>query len=55
MVQPSPSGLIALIALMMEVVQISETLVNINQSTRRYNPDDSHLRVSTLLLRNDAY
>jgi hypothetical protein len=32
-----------LIALMMEAVQASETLVNSYQSTRRYNPEDSHL------------
>jgi hypothetical protein len=30
-------------ALMMEAVQTSETLVNSYQSTRRYNPEDSHL------------
>jgi hypothetical protein len=34
----------ALIALVMEAVQTSETLVNLHQSTRRYNPEDSHLR-----------
>jgi hypothetical protein len=33
------------IALMMEAVQTSETLVNSYQSTRRYNPEDSHLLV----------
>jgi hypothetical protein len=33
----------ALISLMMETVQTSETLVNSYQSTRRYNPEDSHL------------
>jgi hypothetical protein len=31
------------IALMMEAAQASETLVNFYQSTRRYNPEDSHL------------
>jgi hypothetical protein len=31
-----------LIALMIEAVQTSETLVNSYQSTRRYNPEDSH-------------
>jgi hypothetical protein len=31
------------IALMMEAVQTSETLVNLYQSARRYNPEDSHL------------
>jgi hypothetical protein len=33
----------SLIALMMEAVQTSETLVNSYQSTWRYNPEDSHL------------
>jgi hypothetical protein len=28
---------------MMEAVQTAETLVNSYQSTRRYNPEDSHL------------
>jgi hypothetical protein len=31
------------IALMMEAARTSETLVNFYQSTRRYNPEDSHL------------
>jgi hypothetical protein len=30
--------------LMMEVVQTSETSANLHQSTRRYNPADSHLQ-----------
>jgi hypothetical protein len=34
-----------LTTLMMEAVQTSETLVNSNQSTRRYNPEDSHLHL----------
>jgi hypothetical protein len=34
----------AIIALMMEAVQTSETSVNSNQSTRRYNPEDGHLQ-----------
>jgi hypothetical protein len=29
---------------MMEAAGISETLVNFYQTTRRYNPEDSHLR-----------
>jgi hypothetical protein len=29
---------------MMEVARTSETLVNFYQTTRRYNPEDSHLR-----------
>jgi hypothetical protein len=32
-----------LIALMMEAAMTSETLVNFYQTTRRYNPEDSHL------------
>jgi hypothetical protein len=28
----------------MEAARISETLVNFYQTTRRYNPEDSHLR-----------
>jgi hypothetical protein len=32
------------IALMMEAVQTTETSVNSYQSTRRYNPEDGHLR-----------
>jgi hypothetical protein len=34
----------SLIALMMEAARTSETLVNFCQTTRRYNPEDSHLR-----------
>jgi hypothetical protein len=30
-------------ALMMEAARTSETLVNFYQTTRRYNPQDSHL------------
>jgi hypothetical protein len=36
------------IALMMEAASSSETLVNFYQTTRRYNPEDSHLPYSTL-------
>jgi hypothetical protein len=32
-----------MIALMMEAARASETLVNFYQTTRRYNPEDSHL------------
>jgi hypothetical protein len=32
------------IALMMEAARTSETLVNFYQTTRRYSPEDSHLR-----------
>jgi hypothetical protein len=35
---------VRLIALMMETARTSETLVNFYQTTRRYNPEDSHLR-----------
>jgi hypothetical protein len=31
-------------ALMMEAARTSETLVNFYQTTRRYSPEDSHLR-----------
>jgi hypothetical protein len=34
----------SLIALMMEAARTSVTLVNFYQTTRRYNPEDSHLR-----------
>jgi hypothetical protein len=34
-----------LIALMMEAAKTSEALVNFYQTTRRYNPEDSHLRI----------
>jgi hypothetical protein len=37
----APPGLIAL---MMETARTSETLVNFYQTTRRYNPEDSHLQ-----------
>jgi hypothetical protein len=33
---------------MMEAVQTSETLVKSYQSTRRYNPEVSHLQATTL-------
>jgi hypothetical protein len=33
----------SLIALMMETVWTSETLVNLYHSTQHYNPEDSHL------------
>jgi hypothetical protein len=34
-----------LIALMMEAARTSETLVNFYQTTRHYNPEDSHLQI----------
>jgi hypothetical protein len=33
----------SVIALMMKAARTSETLVNFYQTTRRYNPEDSHL------------
>jgi hypothetical protein len=36
------------IALMMEAASTSETLVNFYQTTRRYNPEDSHLHTRRL-------
>jgi hypothetical protein len=36
----------AIIVLMMETARSSETLVNFYQTTRRYNPEDSHLRTN---------
>jgi hypothetical protein len=40
----SASETITLIALMMEAGRTSETLVNFYQTTRRNNPEESHLR-----------
>jgi hypothetical protein len=37
-------GAFLIIALMMEAVSFSETSVNFYATTRRYNPEDSHLR-----------
>jgi hypothetical protein len=34
------------IALMMEAARSSETSVNFYQTTRRYNPEDNHLRTN---------
>jgi hypothetical protein len=34
----------SIIALMMKAARASQTLVNFYQTTRRYNPEDSHLR-----------
>jgi hypothetical protein len=35
-----------MIALMMEEAKTSETLVNFYQTTRSYNPEDSHIRTN---------
>jgi hypothetical protein len=37
------------IVLMKEAVQTSEMLVNVQRSTQRYNPEDSHLQPCLLL------
>jgi hypothetical protein len=42
------------IALMMEAARTSETLVNFYQTTRRYNPEDSHLHTSFLIMANNC-
>jgi hypothetical protein len=41
----------SLIALMMEAARTSETLVNFYQTTRRYNPEDRHLRIHTCVIK----
>jgi 16S rRNA C1402 (ribose-2'-O) methylase RsmI len=38
----------AMIALIIEAARTSETLVNFYQTTRRYNPEHSHLRTHRL-------
>jgi hypothetical protein len=38
-------SIIRAIALMMEAARTSETLVNFYQTTRYYNPEDSHLNI----------
>jgi hypothetical protein len=37
------ASIIRAIALMMEAARTSETLVNVYQTTRRYNPENNHL------------
>jgi hypothetical protein len=39
----SASIINVIVALMMEAARTSETLVNFYKTTRRYNPEDSHL------------
>jgi hypothetical protein len=41
-------GCSAIVALMMEAARTSETSVNFYQTTRRYIPDDSHLKSNKL-------
>jgi hypothetical protein len=41
-----------MIALTMEAVRTSETLVNFYQSTRRYTPDDSRLQMNNESITN---
>jgi hypothetical protein len=36
------------VALMMEAARTSETLVNFYQTTRHYNPHDSHLNIRVI-------
>jgi hypothetical protein len=43
-----------MITLMMEAARSSETLVNFYQTTRRYNPEDSHLHKSGYPVRVSA-
>jgi hypothetical protein len=40
----------SIIALMTEAANTSETSVNFYQTTRRNNPEDSHLQQDTLLV-----
>jgi hypothetical protein len=44
-----------IIALMMEAARTSETLVNFYPTTRRYNPEDSHLRLTAVRTSNHTY
>jgi hypothetical protein len=39
------------IALMMEAARTSETVVNLYQTTRRYNPEDTHLHSICVFLK----
>jgi hypothetical protein len=36
------------IALVMEAARTSETWINFYQTTRRYNPEDSHLHIENV-------
>jgi hypothetical protein len=48
-------AIIRAIALMMEAARTSETLVNFYQTTRRYNPEDSHLRAPPLVPTQNSF
>jgi hypothetical protein len=39
---------------MMEAARTSETLVNFYQTTRRYNPEDSHLRKIVVITNHEV-
>jgi hypothetical protein len=41
----APCSLAMIIALMMKAASTSETSVNFYQSTRRYNPEESHIYI----------
>jgi hypothetical protein len=41
----APCSLVNFIALMMEAARTCETMVNFYQTTRRYDPEDSHLHL----------
>jgi hypothetical protein len=43
------------IALMMEAASTSETFVNFYQTTRCYNPEDSHLRITTVRISDPTW
>jgi hypothetical protein len=47
--------LAAIIALMMEKTSTSETSVNFYQSTRRNNPEESHLHTLTFIYLSKVY
>jgi hypothetical protein len=48
------ASIIRAIVLMMEAAKTSETSVNLYQTTRRYNPEDSHLRFSAVFTSNTS-
>jgi hypothetical protein len=43
----APCSLVEIIRAKMEAVRSSETSVNFYQTTRRYNPEDSHLSTNS--------